>query len=102
MATRKVTITLDDDLLDQVERGRAAAGLSRSEYIAHAVDVFIEHERTRRLADRDRRGYLAHPETAAWSGAADQLAAESWADHGWEECTSGPSTSAACGAASPP
>jgi metal-responsive CopG/Arc/MetJ family transcriptional regulator len=85
MAARKVTITLDETLLDRVERGRTAAGLSRSEYIAHAVDVFMEHERTRQLADRDRRGYLAHPETTAWSGPADQLAAESWADLGWEE-----------------
>jgi metal-responsive CopG/Arc/MetJ family transcriptional regulator len=85
MATRKVTITLDETLLERVERGRTAVGLSRSEYIAHAVDVFIGQERTRQLADRDRQGYLAHPETAAWSGPADQLAAESWADLGWEE-----------------
>jgi len=85
MATRKVTITLDEDLLERVERGRAAAGVSRSEYITHAVDAFVEHERTRKLADRDRRGYLAHPETADWSGVADQLAAEGWADLGWEE-----------------
>jgi len=85
MAMRKVTITLDADLLDRVERGRAAAGMSRSEYITHAVDAFVEHERTRRLADRDRRGYLAHPETADWSAVADQLAAEGWTDLGWEE-----------------
>ena len=85
MATRKVTITLDEELLERVERGRAAAGLSRSEYITHAVDVFIEHERTRKLADRDRRGYVAHPETADSSAVADQLAAEGWAELGWEE-----------------
>jgi metal-responsive CopG/Arc/MetJ family transcriptional regulator len=85
MATRKVTITLDEDLLERVERGRAAAGLSRSEYITHAVGAFVEHERTRRLADQDRRGYLAHPETADWSAVADQLAAEGWTELGWEE-----------------
>jgi metal-responsive CopG/Arc/MetJ family transcriptional regulator len=85
MATRKVTITLDEDLLERVERGRAASGLSRSEYITHAVDVFVEHERRRKLADRDRHGYLAHPESADTDGAADQLAAEGWADLGWEE-----------------
>jgi metal-responsive CopG/Arc/MetJ family transcriptional regulator len=85
MATRKVTITLDEDLLERVERGRAAAGLSRSEYITHAVDVFVKHERARKLADRDRRGYLTHPETADSSAIADQLAAEGWAELGWEE-----------------
>jgi hypothetical protein len=36
-------------------------------------------------AERDRHGYLAHPEAADWSGAADQLAAEAWADLDWEE-----------------
>jgi hypothetical protein len=35
-----------------------------------------EEERRRALADQDRRGYLAHPETAEWSGVADQLATE--------------------------
>jgi metal-responsive CopG/Arc/MetJ family transcriptional regulator len=85
MATRKVTISLDEDLLERVERGRAAAGLSRSEYITHAVDVFVEHERTQMLADRDRRGYLAHPETADSSAVSDQLAAEGWAELDWEE-----------------
>jgi metal-responsive CopG/Arc/MetJ family transcriptional regulator len=85
MAACKVTITLNEDLLDRIERGRAASGMSRSEYIAHAVDVFVQHERTRRLADRDRRGYLAHPETADWGAVADQLTAEGWADLDWEE-----------------
>jgi metal-responsive CopG/Arc/MetJ family transcriptional regulator len=85
MAVRKVTITLNEDLLDRIERGRAAKGMSRSEYIAHAVDMFVEHERTRRLADRDRRGYLAHPETADWSAVADQLTVEGWSDLDWEE-----------------
>jgi metal-responsive CopG/Arc/MetJ family transcriptional regulator len=85
MASRKVTITLDEELLERVERGRAAAGLSRSEYITHAVDVFVEHERARTLADRDRGGYLAHPETTEWSGVADQLVAQGWADLDWEE-----------------
>ena len=36
-------------------------------------------------AERDRHGYLAHPEAADRSGAADQLAAEAWADLDWEE-----------------
>jgi metal-responsive CopG/Arc/MetJ family transcriptional regulator len=85
MATRKVTITLDEELLERVERGRTAAGLSRSEYITHAVDMFVEHERARTLADRDRRGYLAHPETTEWSGVADQLVTEGWTDLDWEE-----------------
>jgi len=85
MAARKVTITLNEDLLDRIERGRAARGMSRSEYIAHAVDMFVEHERTRRLADRDRRGYLAHPEAADWSTVADQLTVEGWSDLDWEE-----------------
>ena len=85
MAAQKVTITLDEELLDRVERERGMADMSRSEYIARAVDAFVEQGRTRRLADQDRRGYGAHPETAEWSGVADQLATEGWTDLGWEE-----------------
>jgi hypothetical protein len=36
-------------------------------------------------AELDRRGYLAHPETAELSGAAEQLSAEAWTDLDWEE-----------------
>jgi hypothetical protein len=36
-------------------------------------------------ADRDRRGYLADPETADASDVADQLSAEAWTDLDWEE-----------------
>jgi hypothetical protein len=36
-------------------------------------------------ADQDRRGYLAHPETADWSAVADQLLIEAWTDLDWEE-----------------
>jgi hypothetical protein len=32
-----------------------------------------------------RRGYLAHPEAADWSGVADQLSVEAWTDIDWEE-----------------
>jgi hypothetical protein len=37
------------------------------------------------LADQDRRGYLAHPETADRSGLADRLLVEVWTDLDWEE-----------------
>jgi hypothetical protein len=36
-------------------------------------------------ADQDRRGYLAHPETADWSGVADQLSLDTWTDLDWED-----------------
>jgi hypothetical protein len=42
------------------------------------TDPSAEPERRRELAERDRRGYLAHPETAEWSDVADQLATEAW------------------------
>jgi metal-responsive CopG/Arc/MetJ family transcriptional regulator len=85
MASRKVTITLDEDVLARVERWRAAAGMSRSEYIGRAVATFVAQERARRLLEHDRRGYAAHPETSEWAEAADRLAGESWADLPWEE-----------------
>jgi len=48
-------------------------------------DAAAEPEHHRGLADQDRRGYLAHPETADPSGVADQLPAEAWTDLDWEE-----------------
>jgi metal-responsive CopG/Arc/MetJ family transcriptional regulator len=85
MASRKVTISLDEDVLARVERGRAATGMSRSEYIGRAVTTFLAQERARRLLEHDRRGYTAHPETSEWAEAADRLAEESWAGLPWEE-----------------
>jgi metal-responsive CopG/Arc/MetJ family transcriptional regulator len=85
MASRKVTITLDEEVLARVEHGRAAAGVSRSEFIGRAVATFLAQERARRLLEHDRRGYTTHPETSEWAEAADRLAGESWADLPWEE-----------------
>ena len=82
MASRKVTITLDEELLARVERGRAATGTSRSEYIGRAVATFLARER---LLEHDRRGYTTHPETSEWAEAVDRLARESWADLPWDE-----------------
>jgi metal-responsive CopG/Arc/MetJ family transcriptional regulator len=85
MASRKVTITLDEELLARVERGRAAAGVSRSEYIGRAVATFLAQERARRSLAHDRRGSTTHPETLEWAQAVDRLAIESWADLPREE-----------------
>ncbi|HEX8133689.1 MAG TPA: hypothetical protein VF880_09705 [Actinomycetes bacterium] len=49
------------------------------------TDASAEPERRRPLADQDRRGYLAHPESAEWSGVADRLATEGWSDLDWKE-----------------
>jgi len=43
-------------------------------------DAAAEQKCHRVLADQDRRGYLAHPETAHWSGMADGLLVEVWTD----------------------
>jgi hypothetical protein len=49
------------------------------------TDASTKPEPCPALAERDRRGHLAHPEIAEWSGAADQLATEAWSDLDWEE-----------------
>ena len=48
-------------------------------------DAAAERECHRVLAGQDRRGYLAHPETADWSGMADRLLVEAWTDLDWKE-----------------
>jgi metal-responsive CopG/Arc/MetJ family transcriptional regulator len=85
VASRKVTITLDEELLALVERGRAGAGVSRSVYIARAAATFLAQERARQSLGHDRRGYTTHPETPEWVEAVDRLARESWADLPWDE-----------------
>jgi hypothetical protein len=48
-------------------------------------DAAAEQERHRVLADQDRRGYLAHPETAEESSVAEELSVEAWTDLDWKE-----------------
>jgi hypothetical protein len=48
-------------------------------------DAAAGQDHRRELADQDRRGYLAHPETAEPSGVSDQLTAEAWTGLDWEK-----------------
>jgi metal-responsive CopG/Arc/MetJ family transcriptional regulator len=60
----KVTISLPEGVLDQVERERNARDETRSEFILRAVEDYLRRERERRDVEQYIRGYQEFPEAA--------------------------------------
>ncbi len=89
----KIAITLPDEVLDAVEKERAASGISRSEYIRRTVEEHLLQKIAREIAQEKEKedvaryiqGYLENPETPesiVWVQAAIPYAIgdESWED----------------------
>ena len=81
----KIAISLPDELLQDVEKERLAAGETRSEFFRRAVHAYFLNKRKRVDVERYVRGYQQFPETEeelAWVEAASQgvLAEYPWED----------------------
>jgi metal-responsive CopG/Arc/MetJ family transcriptional regulator len=66
----KVSISLPNDLLREVEAHRARSSESRSDFFRRAAEALLRGEREREAIDRYVRGYLGNPEAqeeAAWA-----------------------------------
>lgn len=83
MKSVRVTISLPEGLLHEVDRRRSATEESRSEFFREAIEEWLRRELEGEANRRYVEGYLKHPETAeeieaARQGAAATLASEPW------------------------
>jgi metal-responsive CopG/Arc/MetJ family transcriptional regulator len=58
---RTVQMTLDEDLVMEVDRAATAQGKSRSAFTRDALRAALETTRERELEERHRLGYQLHP-----------------------------------------
>ncbi len=58
---KTVQMTLDDSLVEEVDRVARQMGTSRSSFTRDALREALERRRTRELERRHREGYLRHP-----------------------------------------
>lgn len=86
MPTEKIAITVDAELLAEVERLRERTGESRSAVFNRAVRQLMRVREHEERVSRYVEAYRAHPETAREVEDADQLARESLRHAGaWDE-----------------
>jgi metal-responsive CopG/Arc/MetJ family transcriptional regulator len=63
LMTRTVQMTLDEPLLDEVDRAVEALGTNRSAFTRTALREALDRRRELELEERHRRGYQRHPVT---------------------------------------
>ncbi|MBN1608000.1 MAG: ribbon-helix-helix protein, CopG family [Polyangiaceae bacterium] len=83
--SEKVAVSLNADLLRQVERVRTRTGESRSAIVARALRLLTKEEEHARLVHQYVDGYRRHPETPPDVAAARTLAERSLAALPWDE-----------------
>lgn len=69
---KTVQMTLDEELVEEVDRAAAALGTSRSAFAREALRAALAGLRERELERRHREGYERHPlqpgEVGEWEG----------------------------------
>lgn len=58
---RTVQMTLDEDLVERVDRAARKLGTSRSAFARHALQDALHRLHLRQLEEKHRRGYAAKP-----------------------------------------
>ncbi len=81
----KIAISLPDEVLDAVEKERAAAGISRSEYFRRTVEEHLSREKEKEDVARYIQGYLDDPETPEEVRFAEAAAHYAFDGESWEE-----------------
>lgn len=78
--SEKVTITLDPQLLDKVDRTRRATGTTRSGFVAHAVSVYLSKAEEQTHEELWARSYETNPQQLSTDSVdlLDNLASENW------------------------
>lgn len=61
---RTIQMTLDDELVDAVDRVSEELNTSRSAFTRQALREALERHRRQALEDRHRQGYEKHPRVA--------------------------------------
>ena len=85
MNTSKVTISLPEKLLRDIDREQRVRGESRSEFFRRAVGVYLRWERERELEDQYVQGYIKAPETPEDAEGIYKAGLASLAQEPWEE-----------------
>ncbi len=87
----KIAISLPEELLQGIERERIEHGVTRSQFVRHAVEAYLRRERERADVERYVRSYQEQPETPQEVAEAEALyraGLAAWADLPWEETKS--------------
>ena len=61
IAMKTIQMTLDEDLLNQVDRAIRALKTNRSAFIRKSLQYYLERLKIKELEKRHRDGYLKHP-----------------------------------------
>lgn len=70
---KTVQMTLDEDLIERVDRAARRLKTSRSAFTREALQEALKHIQTMQREAQHRRGYAAHPvENDEFSGWADE------------------------------
>jgi metal-responsive CopG/Arc/MetJ family transcriptional regulator len=80
MARRQTLVQLSDELLEQIDRSRAAAGRSRSEVIRDAIARYLAEDREAEIDRLLVDAYTRLPQEDVWTDEAARrmIAAERW------------------------
>lgn len=60
---KTIRITIDDDLLERVDRAARKLGVSRPRFVQRALPLALKRIEEETLDSRHREGYLRHPVT---------------------------------------
>ena len=77
---KTIQMTLDEDLVEEVDRVVKELGTSRSAFTRAALRESLAHRRTRRLEELQRKGYRRHPVTPGEFDVWEQE--QEWGDDG--------------------
>jgi metal-responsive CopG/Arc/MetJ family transcriptional regulator len=77
--TKKIAISVPDDLLDAVDAERRVAHVSRSRLFGIAAASYVEERRKARAVDKYVRSYAEHPETEEELESTDAFLRAAWA-----------------------
>jgi len=76
--TEKIAMSLDEQLLEEIERVRGRTGESRSALIRRALDMLLETERRRQRISEYVEGYRRRPEPEKMVAAAFDQTRAAW------------------------
>jgi len=77
--TKKLAISVPDELLAEVDAERRVSNISRSRLFGLAAATYVEQRRRARAIDRYVRSYALHPETDEELEATDAFLRAAWA-----------------------
>ena len=77
--TRKVAISISEELLAEVDAESRASHLSRSRLLGMAASSYLQERRRKRAVEQYVRSYSEHPETDDELKATDAFLQDAWA-----------------------